>query len=258
MAGCVPWELDSACCEGWDDLDPSLQERATDLAWSTIRVLSGGRVGACPVTVRPCLTAPCSVCAPHGQWARPFIRDGEWHNAICGRDPCSCARLCEINVGGDVAAIISVLLDGDEMPLDSFRVDNGHLIVRMDGECWPSCQDLTLPLGEPGTLGITYVPGIVPDGSALWMAGVLACEFTKACQGQKCRLPSAVTAIARQGVTMSFQAEMFEGGMTGIREVDAWLVSVNPFHLVVPPMVWSPDVPWAKHRYTTPTVPVVP
>ena len=51
---------------------------------------------------------------------------------------------------------------------------------------------------------------------------------------------------------------MFPDGMTGIREVDAYLISINPNALKMPPMVWSPDVPWAKHRYETPTVTVVP
>ena len=85
---------------------------------------------------------------------------------------------------------------------------------------------------------------------------MLACEFAKACTGGKCRLPSSVTSIARQGVTMTISSGMFLGGQTGIREVDAYVVSVNPNAQVMPPVVWSPDVPWAKHRYLTPTAKV--
>ena len=107
-------------------------------------------------------------------------------------------------------------------------------------------------------LGITYVPGIVPDAAALWAAGVLSCEFAKACTGEKCRLPASVTTVSRQGVTMTMSSGMFEGGMTGIREVDAYLVAVNPNAQRLPSTVWSPDAPWAKHRYQTPVVEVVP
>jgi len=263
VATCVPWDLDSGCCDEWETLDTALRERAETLAWSTLRALTGGQIGGCPVIVRPCLGKPCDACSwgwpgepwhGSGRWVRPFIHDGDWHNSICGGPRCSCTELCEIVLPGPVAALIEVSLDGVEMPLGDFRVDNGHRIVRSDGECWPSCQDLTLPLGQPGTLGITYVPGIVPDDAGLWAAGVLACEFAKACTGGRCRLPSSVTAVARQGVTFEISGGMFPGGLTGIREVDAYLTAVNPSGLKLPPMVWSPDVPWAKHRYETPLV----
>lgn len=248
---CVPWVACMDCCTDWEDLEPSLRCRSEALAWDTLRALSGGQVGACPVTMRPCLGPPCSVCDPHGTWIRPFIRDGNWYNAICGQDPCSCERLCEIVTPGPIAAVLDVLLDGQPVPLSAFRVDNGNRLVRQDGECWPSCQNLALPLGDPGTLGIRYVPGIVPDAAGLWAAGVLACEFSKACAGGKCRLPAAVTSVARQGVSFTLSSTMFPDGMTGIREVDAYLVSINPNALRAPSFVWSPDLLATKHRYTT-------
>lgn len=259
MTACVPWEPDFGCCEEWDTLTPELQERAESLAWSTMKLLSGGQLGSCPVTMRPCLSPPCSVCNPGGAWMMPFIRDGNWYNAICGTDPCSCERLCEIVTPGPIALVTQVTLDGVDIPLDNFRVDNGNRLVRTDGECWPSCQNMNLALTEPGTLGITYVPGVVPNEAGLWAVGVLACEYSKACSGKTCRLPSTVTSISRQGVTMqlgsgsgiSFQPEMFPGGMTGIREVDAYIASINPHALKVPPMVWSPDLAPTRHRYTT-------
>lgn len=248
--GCVPWVMDTSCCDEWDSLDPALQARAEVLAWDVLRVLTAGRVGSCPVTVRPCLGPPCTVCNPGGTWMIPFIRDGNWYDQICGSDPCSCERLCEIVLPGLAAMLTEVRLDGEVLPLEAFRIDNGNRIVRTDGQCWPSCQNMNAPLGDPATLGITYIPGIVPDAAGLWAAGVLACEFSKACSGAKCRLPSSVTSIARQGVAFTVSSGMFDNG-TGIREVDAYLHAVNPNGLKVPPMVWSPDVSWARHRYTT-------
>lgn len=244
---CVPWELDSSCCEGWDDLDDELKCRAEVLAWDTIRLLTGGQVGNCPVIMRPCLVPPCNACAQ--AMLQPVVIGGEWYNSACGRGhPCSCTPICEITFPGPIAMLIAVISDGVEVPLDSFRIDNGHLLVREDGGCWPSCQNMGAPLGSPGTLGITYVPGIIPDSAGLGAAGVLACEYTKACQGGKCRLPSSVTNIARQGVSFTLSAGMFLEG-TGIREVDAWIDSVNPGRLRRPSLVWSPDLPAARHRW---------
>lgn len=256
MTTCVPWGIDSSCCDDWAGLDQSLQDRSEDLAWSTLRTLTGGRIGNCPTVMRPCLSAPCEMCT--GAWMTPVIRDGQWHNTVCGTLRCSCARLCEIVFAGPVAAVLAVDDSGIEVPLESFRIDNGNRLVRQDGACWPTCQDMTAPPGAPGTLTITYVPGILPSDAALWAAGTLACEYAKACTGGKCRLPSGVTSVARQGVSFAISTGMFPDGMTGIREVDAYLTSVNPYALRTPPMVWSPDVPWAGHRYQTPTAEVSP
>jgi hypothetical protein len=262
---CVPYEPDFACCDEWESLTPELQERATELAWSTLRTLSGGRVGNCPVTVRPCLGPPCNACTEwwshsltgHTTWIGVGIANGAWINCACATPECSCERLCEIVMSGPIASLEEVSFDGTVLPLGNFRVDNGHRIVRTDGECWPSCQNMNAELGEPGTLGITYVPGIVPNAAGLWAAGVLACEFSKACTGARCRLPTSVTAISRQGVSFEMSSGMFVDGMTGIREVDAYLTSINPNAHRIPPMVWSPDVPWAKHRFPGPPTVVI-
>jgi hypothetical protein len=239
------------CCPDWGDLDDALLCRSIDLAWSTLRTLSGGMVGNCPVLVRPCLTSPCKVCS---DYSLGVFRTGEcegcWANN-CGTSGCSCPSLSEIVLPGPVAEVWQVKIDGAALPVDSYRVDNGNRLVRTDGSVWPSCQDMSADVGESKTMGVWYIPGVVPDSAALWAAGVLTCEFSKACSGGKCRLPSSVTSIARQGVTMEFSTGMFPDGMTGIREVDAFLTSVNPNALKVAPKVWSPDLVPAKHRYTT-------
>jgi hypothetical protein len=223
------------------------------LAWAALRSLTAGRVGACPVTIRPCLDDnPCAACFPGGTWLNPYVDSfGNWKNAACRtKGNCSCCDLCEIVMPGQVAEIVRVQLDGATFDTQMFRIDNGNLLVRQDGGCWPSCQNMGAPLGAIGTFGITYIPGVQPGEAGLWAAGVLACEFTKACTGDKCRLPSRVSSIARQGVTMEFGSTMWENG-TGIREVDAYVHSVNPNSLNVPPMVWSPDMMSAKHRQQT-------
>lgn len=257
---CLPWEANTDCCPDWGDLKEPLQLRALSLAWSTIRSLTGGRVGSCPVTMRPCLSeAACGSCFGDS-WLNPYVDGaGNWKNAACRRDgSCSCCDMCEIVMPGQVAAITEVNIDGYRLDRQLFRIDNGNRLVRQDGACWPNCQNLGAPSGAIGTVTIKYVPGVLPSEAGLWAAGVLACEFSKACSGAKCRLPSRVTSVARQGVSMEFDTGgMFDGG-TGIREVDAYIESVNPNGLRTPPKVWSPDMPSTKHRITTSQVIVPP
>lgn len=250
---CVPYSPEMSCCPDWGDLDDDLLCRAIDLAWMTLRSLSGGLVGNCPVILRPCLTAPCSTCA--GAMLSPrLVKTGDcetcWTNApACGGDGCSCGSLSEIVLPGQVAEVWQVRIDGELLPVTAYRVDNGNRLVRTDGQAWPSCQYLDREVTEVGTMMVSYIPGIRPSAAGLWAAGVLTCEFAKACNGGKCRLPSSVTSIARQGVSMEISTGMFPDGMTGIREVDAYLTSINPYAHRTPPRVWSPDLP--AHRYTT-------
>src|SRR5262245_2093983 len=240
-ATCVPWRIDSGCCDDWEDLDSDLAVRSIDLAWATLRNLTGGRVGNCPVTVLPCPSSPCDVCV----WPpQPRLVGGEWLNFVCGSPGCSCEPLCEIVLDSEIAMVQSIVADGLVVDPASYQVHNGNRIVRVDGGCWPSCQS--------ETFAITFVPGIVPGPAGLWAAGVLACEYSKACTGGKCRLPSSVTTLARQGVVMAFTEGLFPGGVTGIREVDTYISALNPRHHSAPPKVWSPDVPWVHHRYIPP------
>jgi hypothetical protein len=249
---CVPYQPTMSCCSDWESYDSELLCRAMTLAWDTLRTLSGGQVGNCPVLVRPCLTAPCSVC--EGAMLQPrLVKTGDceacWTNGpACGGSGCSCEPLSEVVLPGRVAEVLRVTVDG--LPLDpsAYRLDNGSRLIRADGGAWPSCQYMSREVDQVGTMGIWYMPGVKPDAAGLWAAGVLTCEFAKACSGGKCRLPSAVTSISRQGISMELSTGMFPDGMTGIREVDAYLTSLNPNAIRVPPRVWSPDLP--QHRYT--------
>lgn len=247
---CQPYPVDpaaDACCGDWDLTAVEVQNRALAFAWASMRYLTAGRLGYCETMVRPCL-ARCAVLAPGfgGMW--PILQDGEWLNS-CGcimPTECGCEALSEIKLPGEVAEITEVALDG--AAFISWRLDNHRVLVRTDGEPWPDCQDLRADADQPGTFAVSYVPGVQPGSAGLAAVGALACEFTKACTGTgKCRLPSAVTSVARQGVSMSFSEGMFPGGLTGIREVDAYILSVNPYALKVPPRVWSPDI--AQSRF---------
>lgn len=254
---CVPWYVDTSCCTtAWGAASTAVKERAAAMAWRTIKLLTAGRMGSCEVTMRPCLSTPCESC--DAGWMAPFVVNGQWCNAACGSSECSCVRLCEIEFPGEVAEIRNISLNGFGIGPDMWRIEDGNTLIRQDDGCWPSCQNRRRPLGENCTFGITYVPGVKPDSYALYAAGVLACEFIKACTGGTgCRLPKGVQTISRQGVSMTLTASMWPGGLTSISEVDALISSLNPDGRKHLPKVWSPDLPRHKHHYTT-LVPDIP
>lgn len=243
---CIPWQPNMGCASEWLTFDDDLRTRSQEMAWATMRLLTGGMVGNCEVIYRPCVPEPCTTCA--SSWMTtpysygPYVKDGQWHNQRCGDTGCSCVQLSEVVFPGRVAEVVGVLVDGQPLSPGAYRVDHNNRLLRTDGGKWPSCQDMRLPETADGAFAVHYIPGIKPSGAGLWAVGVLAYEFSKACSGEKCRLPSSVTSITRQGVSMQFDNSMFSNGLTGIREVDAYILSVNPNKIRIPPMVWSPDV----------------
>lgn len=243
MACTVPWLADVSCDPGWSEYEAGVQERALALAWDTLRWLTAGRVGSCQVEDRPCLDHPCDVCETG--WMYPQIVNGTWVNRACGTSGCAC-RVHEVLLPS-AAVVNEVWVDGVLLNSSEYRLDRSNRLVRTDGLPWPSCANAHAERDEPGSFVVLYVPGIEPGLAGEMAAGVLASEYAKACTGSKCRLPSSVTSITRQGVSLTMTEGVFAGGVTGIREVDVWVATVNPHRLVTPPRVWSPDV--TQHRY---------
>ena len=249
-----PWPLDPACLtEEWTAFAPEIQERATLLASATLQRLSGYRVGACPITVRPCKKG----CA--GSWPSyydyfgstgtsgsfwPQNWSGVWINSCgCTGTDCACTALCEVELPGPVNNVSEVLLNGVEVDPDDYRVDSNRLVWTGDTECpWPTCQDLAAPDTAPGTFSITYLNAYPVDALASYAAGVLAVEFARACNGDNCRLPPGVTSVSRQGVSYEVASGAFPNGMSGIREVDAFIALWNPDTLREQPKVWFPGI----------------
>lgn len=241
---CV-WEPNPACLSAeWDALTEAQQEQSLLLATSSLQTLTYGRVGTCPITIRPCPTEPRCGCG----W-NPHIRDGQWYNNC----PCetTCAPLSEVALPGPVGVISALVVDGyvvaadagwdsapwDYLPWDityslaDFRLDNGHLLVwQGDGPSpIPETQDLNKPLTEPGTWGIVYSRSHPVGADARLAVAYLAMEFAKACQPRtKCSLPRGVTQVARNGVSFTVEAGLFPGGLTGIDIVDQFILKWAP------------------------------
>lgn len=221
------------------NLSPSKQEEVEAWAVNRLWLWTNQRFGACEVSYRPCKTN----CAGYGPGFVPLVCGS------CG-DSCSCRSVSEVILPGPIMEVVEVLVDGVEVDLCAFRVDDHNRLVRIDGERLPTCQDVSADATEVGTWQVTYLQGEpVPPGGGL-VAGVLACEYAKAIAGDgACRLPKRMTITQRQGITVA-ALDKFEGldeGLTGIWEIDDWITSARK-----PPArstVSSPDIP--RHRRTT-------
>lgn len=224
MDDCL-WPLDPGCLGAeWDALDPAVQRRATALATTSLRRLSGYRVGGCPIVVRPCVQSCVASLSTARGWGPAQLADGTWVNSCGCKTDCSCTALCEVVLAAPVGPVSWVKVDGTEIPATGYRVDGNRLVWLGPGDCpWPACQDMAADDDQPNTFAVSYLNAHAPDAMAAWAAGTLAMEFAKACTGGKCRLPATVTSIARQGVQFDIAAGTFPDGTTGIREVDAWI-----------------------------------
>lgn len=249
MAVCYPDTTDWACIgtpEEIAELDPVIKARSEMLAWQHLSRLTGFRLSLCPTVLRPCARR----CAPSG-WLvapvlgwdgySPYIDGGRWYNACaCRGDSCGCTVIRELVLPDrEVSGPIVVKIDGAVLDPSVYRIDNGNRLVRMDGQSWPTCQDMNLPDGEEGTFSISYYVGVGPSDDLAFAAGVLAGEWYKACQGRDCRLPSWATTVVRQGVT--FELPSASALRSGIPEVDNIVDVYNPHHLVTPSRVLSVD-----------------
>lgn len=247
-AGCI-WPIDPGCLDDmWDSYDTVVQQRAVTLASATLTRLTAGRVGNCPVVVRPDVSA--GLCSAQGYepygWGRSFYGDIFLGNRS-RRDP------REIELPGPIYRVDEVLIDG--VANTDYRVFNRRALryVGEDLDGWPTTQDWNVAFDEPGAFTVTYLNTAPVDGQGAHAAGLLAVEFAKVCGASdstkvKCKFPSNITSIVRSGVSIEFVAGSFPNGLTGIREVDLytaqWAIKGRPQATLIDP--GAPD-----HRIVT-------
>lgn len=247
------WAPDMTCCAAWSTYSPAVQSRAITLATGTLWVLTGRRYGYSTVVAQPCnrpgnaplyQTYPVNLVNPWGTdsgayWA-PYIVNGEWHNAGCAGADC-CQNRCGYPLDGPVVSVTSVVLADGTLDPSKYVVDNGYILRRTDGECWPYCTEdfaVTYQRGEP-------VPPML--NIAL---GDLVCEYAKACAGQACALPARVTSVTRQGVSVDFAdpKQLPDFGLTNVASVDRVVALLNPHGLMQAPVVMSPDTQPVRYQ----------
>lgn len=260
-----------ACCPvdiGSDDPDTVFAESIA-AASELLFELSGRQFsGVCEQIARPCvnncncwadLFSPARV--PAVPWSFGWWGYGwGWGFEGCGQDTCGCGPLSRALLSGyPVQEIVEVEIAGEVVDPAGYRLDEWRWLTRLDtadgeNQFWPSCQDLSRDLGEPGTWSVTYRFGQeIPTLGAL-AANQLACEVYRSCQTgtEGCNLPLGVTSITRQGVTIE-RAPFVAWGLygqgrgtrnwaTGLPFVDAFLSAFNPQGIRGRSAVWSPDI----------------
>lgn len=222
------WEPDPACLgPEWAQAQPEDQDRALMLATSSLQMLTNHRVGTCPITIRPCPSTRRCPCV----WNPHLGTDGVWRNG-CDHDT-TCKPVSEIDIPGPVGYIESFLINGTPVDLETgdWRLDNGHLLVwqGVGPSPVPDYQDLNLPDSAAGTWSITYSKSYPVLADARIAVGYLALEFLRACAPKaKCSLPRGVTSVVRNGVSFTIEAGLFPNGLTGIDQVDQFILKWAP------------------------------
>ena len=159
--------------------------------------------GICESTFYPCVGCNCS-----------------------GLHPCGCGIYRAIPLGLDapVRAVTNVTINGDVLDPGAYRVDDYTRLVRIDGECWPACNNLDASGGVSGdSMIVTVEYGIEPPVLLKMAALEMVCQFKKACEGQPCELDtSAISALSRRGTTVQIDSviDLVAKGLTGNRIVD--------------------------------------
>lgn len=223
--------------------------------------------GRCQKTARPCRQdCYCGMqVLSRGHVIGPWDLGWNWmgNSWGCNGDPCGCAPLSRVKLSGyPVREIIEVKIDGVVVDPATYRLDNWRWLTRMRDPAdpgtalsWPSCQITDLPDTEEGTFSVEYSYGQDPPIGGQDAAAALACQLYKACSssggGADCEIPTNAVRVTRQGVTIDKEAisALFfgkngnNGWQTGIRQVDAFLNSVNKSGMQQRPRTWSPDAP---------------
>lgn len=253
--GACGWSVDTCGCGTcWDNYPPAVQARAAALAIHVMWTATGRRYGPCEMTVLPCNPIPAGplyrsfpVTDPFGYGLDggsnfvPVLAAGEWSNRACGSG-CRCTARCEVELPPPVHTITEVTVDGLIVPASAYQVHDNRLLVRTDGDCWPTCQVYGTEI--PG-FTVTYTRGEPIPDPVQAAAEVLACEYAKACSGGACKLPQRLASLSRQGVDVTVLDVPSEGGRirTGITFVDDIISADNPYGLASAAGVFSPDLP---------------
>jgi hypothetical protein len=213
---------------------------------------TGRRYGRCETTVVVCNPGrpdPLYQTYPVGGYGDgpglgPYIAvGGGWRNGGCGGG-CTCTAECEVVLDGPVDSIVEVHVGGELVDPDAYEVHDRHLLVRIDGGCWPTCGSMIPTYG----MTVTYLRGTIPDHIQA-ASETLACQYAKACTGGACVLPQRLASLSRQGVDFQVAEVAADGSdwwATGIDTVDRVIAADNPGHLRGPAEVLTPDLP--RHR----------
>lgn len=259
MRPCTTYPYTSMCDISL--VSPAITGVAIQAATDFLFLATAQRYTSCEVTLRPCRDNCYGGIVGQSGYGYPMWWDsgypwpvnmggGVWINMACGYcgDGCSCSVVSQVILPGPIQSVTQVLVDGVVLtPEVDYRVDDFRKLVRLGGAQWPVCNNYNLADTEVGTWSVTAVYGEpFPEGGLGSIAmGQLFCAFVADLVGAECELPSNITELTRQGISMSFNDvnEVLETGYTGLKWVDQFIRQVNPGGLAARTVIMDLDGP---------------
>lgn len=243
---CVPLPIESAAISGY----------AVQAASEILYYASAQQFDTCQVTIRPCRKSCFGDVWPRllaGWWEYgggpvPALINGLWYNIACGTcgTDCSCTIVSETLLPGPVREIAQVTLDGEVLVNGTdYRLDDYRKLVRLGGNQWPLCNDLTKGITESGTWSVTAIYGLPLPTLGKFAMGQLLCQIIADVLGDDCALPDNVTNVTRQGLSFTIDdvATLVQNGFTGLKYVDQFIQRYNPNKLPARPRLYDVDGP---------------
>lgn len=223
-----------ACCrrvaERGEAAKATVEAAIKEALWLFDRATDYTFRGRCASVVRPCVEPdPCgrrwTVLEAAAAFGHPFA----WPSTCgCGLSAarCSCSfptiRLPYV----PVHEVVRVVIDGVELPATSYQLIPGtNLLRRVDGEGWPTHQNLAVDLDDPEAWGVEFVHGWdLPPGAKRRIAG-FACEIAKACNNDPCSLGERFRVTKTEAGEFLIHDDFRQEGLTGDEPLDNWIAT---------------------------------
>ena len=223
----MTWPINWPKAVNTDELDPNIKRLCELYAESCMKALTLHRVGGNPVSIMP---ESRDRIPGHYVWFETmddlyplgrFYPGTFYPSEQELKSPRTVNKVEAVRLPGPVGEVTRVLINQEVVDPASYRVEDGQYLVRLNGQRWPSIS------GD--NFVVTYYNSYPVDEMGAHAAGVMAAEWLKLITGdKKCRLPSSATSITRQGISIEKATGMFPGNVTGIPEIDAYLMLFNP------------------------------
>ena len=203
------------------------------------------------------LTATVRPTARHEQQVYPEPMTISWPTytwgVCCGYPHRTCYAPMSIGLGrGPIVSIQSVTINGDVLDPINYIVEDQKWLTRVDCCGWPVCGCDSCE--EPFKVDFTF--GEDPPQMGIDAATILSAEMYRAMTptSSGCKLPTRLTSITRQGVTMAIidPMDFFTKGLTGNYQIDLFVMAFNPAKQLRKPIAFSPDMINTGKRQTWP------
>jgi hypothetical protein len=142
-------------------------------------------------------------------------------------------------------SIDDVTIDGATLDPADYALIDGAWLALINGDRFPACQNLELPLTEEGTWGYTETHGLDLPPEGVPLVAQFAVELAKACRGVECGLGPGIRVVHRDGVDFEIVDAPLGEHSTGYGPLDQWIGLLHGGHVAEPPRLFNP---MRRHR----------